>query len=98
MTENPRIKCPECGGSSRRLLGSGAGLIFKGSGFYETDYKKKDGKPTGKPEPSKVGASKGDASNGDGVKSDSSSEAKSDSQAASKSESKGNNGSKAKGN
>ena len=34
-------KCPdkECGGKVERLLGTGAGLIFKGSGFYETDYR-----------------------------------------------------------
>ena len=40
MTANPRVKCPECGGGCKRLLGTGAALIFKGSGFYETDYKK----------------------------------------------------------
>lgn len=40
MSENPRQKCPECGGAMRRLIGAGAGVIFKGSGFYETDYKK----------------------------------------------------------
>ncbi len=34
-------KCPEedCGGKVKRLLGTGAGIIFKGSGFYETDYR-----------------------------------------------------------
>jgi putative FmdB family regulatory protein len=30
---------PECHGSVRRLLGTGAGVIFKGSGFYQTDYR-----------------------------------------------------------
>ncbi len=35
-----RIKtCPECGGVVGRLIGTGAGIIFKGSGFYETDYR-----------------------------------------------------------
>ncbi len=33
-------KCPECGGNVRRLVGGGSGLIFKGSGFYLTDYVK----------------------------------------------------------
>lgn len=33
-------KCPKCGKKVRRLIGSGAGIIFKGSGFYATDYKK----------------------------------------------------------
>ncbi|MEO0126222.1 MAG: FmdB family zinc ribbon protein [candidate division WOR-3 bacterium] len=37
----PKIeKCPKCGGCVRRLISGGAGLIFKGSGFYITDYKK----------------------------------------------------------
>jgi putative FmdB family regulatory protein len=34
-------KCPKCGKSKlRRLIGAGSGIIFKGSGFYETDYKR----------------------------------------------------------
>jgi putative FmdB family regulatory protein len=32
--------CPECTGKVRRLIGGGMGVIFKGSGFYTTDYKK----------------------------------------------------------
>ena len=40
MTEAPVKKCPECSGQVKRLISSGAGLIFKGSGFYITDYKK----------------------------------------------------------
>ena len=41
----PRIdKCPSCKGKARRLIGAGCGLIFKGSGFYITDYKKKQEK------------------------------------------------------
>ena len=39
MTDEPVEKCPECGAKSERLLSSGAGLIFKGSGFYITDYR-----------------------------------------------------------
>ncbi|MEA3365602.1 MAG: FmdB family zinc ribbon protein [Candidatus Hydrogenedentes bacterium] len=49
MTQSPRVKCPFCGSSRmKRLLGTGAGIIFKGSGFYETDYKngRKKGKAT----------------------------------------------------
>jgi putative FmdB family regulatory protein len=41
MTEKPRVKCPECGNATRKKIGAGAGIIFKGSGFYETDYKRK---------------------------------------------------------
>lgn len=44
ISAKPRVKCAECGGSCRRLIGPGAGIIFKGSGFYETDYKVKKGK------------------------------------------------------
>ena len=32
-------ECPECSGKVKRLIGAGAGLIFKGSGFYATDYR-----------------------------------------------------------
>lgn len=39
MTAKPVKKCPECGGKVTRLLGAGSGIIFKGSGFYQTDYK-----------------------------------------------------------
>lgn len=41
MSDAPLKKCPECGGKVKRLIGTGAGLIFKGSGFYITDYKNK---------------------------------------------------------
>jgi len=41
MTDKPKSKCPKCKKKVKRLIGSGGGIIFKGSGFYETDYKKK---------------------------------------------------------
>jgi putative FmdB family regulatory protein len=41
ITDAALKKCPKCGkGKLRRLIGAGAGIIFKGSGFYETDYKR----------------------------------------------------------
>src|SRR5208337_2263444 len=41
MRAEPLRKCPKCSKAAlRRLVGSGAGLIFKGSGFYSTDYRK----------------------------------------------------------
>lgn len=43
MTDAPVKKCPKCGGQPDRLLGAGGGIIFKGSGFYHTDYKAKKG-------------------------------------------------------
>ncbi len=37
---DPLKKCPECGRNKlRRLIGPGAGIVFKGSGFYKTDYR-----------------------------------------------------------
>lgn len=40
ITAKPIRKCPECGKlKARRMIGPGAGIIFKGSGFYETDYR-----------------------------------------------------------
>jgi putative FmdB family regulatory protein len=43
MSQPPRAKCPTCGRPAVRQMSGGAGLIFKGSGFYITDYGK-DGK------------------------------------------------------
>lgn len=39
ITEDPIEECPDCSGKVKRLIGAGAGLIFKGSGFYITDYR-----------------------------------------------------------
>ena len=43
MTDKPRAKCPTCGKTATRKISGGSGLVFKGSGFYITDYGK-DGK------------------------------------------------------
>lgn len=72
-TAESRMKCPECGEDAERILSGGTGLLFKGSGFYITDYgkdgkkdqrdaaKKPDAKPDSKPE-SKPAAGDGGAS------------------------------------
>jgi len=39
MTAEPLKRCPKCKGKIRRAVGTGAGLIFRGSGFYQTDYR-----------------------------------------------------------
>lgn len=39
MKDDPLKTCPVCKGEIIRLIGAGAGPIFKGSGFYQTDYK-----------------------------------------------------------
>jgi len=43
MSDTARVKCPVCGKVASRKISGGAGLVFKGSGFYITDYGK-DGK------------------------------------------------------
>lgn len=63
MSSDPLKKCPKCGKLKlQRLIGMGGGVIFKGAGFYQTDYKKSSpptsdnsaSKPTeSKPEPAK---------------------------------------------
>jgi len=40
INENPQIHCPSCGSIARKMLSLHSGLIFKGSGFYITDYKR----------------------------------------------------------
>jgi putative FmdB family regulatory protein len=40
IKDEPKRKCPECGKQKlRRLIGPGAAIVFKGSGFYQTDYR-----------------------------------------------------------
>ncbi len=43
IKDKPVKFCPQCGGRAKRLISRGIGLIFKGSGFYVNDYKKKQG-------------------------------------------------------
>ncbi|MGE9291320.1 MAG: FmdB family zinc ribbon protein [Puniceicoccales bacterium] len=48
MKDAPLKKCPKCGKMKlSRQIGGGSGLIFKGTGFYETDYKRKSGGSSG---------------------------------------------------
>jgi len=61
ITEEPLVRCPQCHTDNlARILGSGGGLIFKGTGFYQTDYKRGNA-VTPKPEakPKKEEGSKG---------------------------------------
>ncbi len=39
MSDEPVKTCPRCGGEVERLISAGGGVIFKGSGFYSTDYR-----------------------------------------------------------
>src|SRR5436190_15665940 len=59
MSAEPIKRCPQCGKAKvKRLIGTGAGLIFKGSGFYITDYRDAGYKEKAKAE---AGAAGGDA-------------------------------------
>ncbi len=85
ITESPKTKCPACGRPKlKRLIGAGAGFLFKGSGFYITDYRSSDYKAKAKADTggssssgSSSSSSTGSASAGAGSKSSSASKAKS---------------------
>ncbi|MBV6420694.1 MAG: hypothetical protein DAHOPDDO_01951 [Ignavibacteriaceae bacterium] len=49
MSANPITECPKCKGRVKRIIGTGAGTIFKGSGFYQTDYKRNSSNSSSKP-------------------------------------------------
>jgi putative FmdB family regulatory protein len=48
ITASPVKRCPKCGKKVKRLFGGGAGVIFKGSGFYTTDYRSESYKKAAK--------------------------------------------------
>ncbi len=77
MTAKPLRKCPACGRLKlKRLIGVGAGVIFKGSGFYETDYRSDSYRKAAEAE-KKTGDTKADANaKPDGKKTDNADSAK----------------------
>jgi putative FmdB family regulatory protein len=85
MTDPPRAKCPVCGKNAVRQISGGAGLIFKGSGFYITDYGK-DGKG---PRQDKESESKADSTPAKPEESGAKSEAAAKSESADKAEQAG---------
>jgi putative FmdB family regulatory protein len=68
MKDKPLTRCPDkaCKGRVKRLLGTGAGLIFKGSGFYITDYRSEGYKSAAKSDTAAATASSSPASDGGG--------------------------------
>jgi len=50
IKEEPIRECPECSGDVKKLISAGAGIIFKGSGFYITDYRSENYKKAEKKE------------------------------------------------
>lgn len=67
--EKQKRTCSECGEKKlRRLIGSGGGIIFKGSGFYETDYRSSEYKKQQKEESSAASSSESGKSKSSGEK------------------------------
>ena len=89
ITEDPIQECPECSGRTKRLIGAGAGLIFKGSGFYITDYRSEGYKESAKKDKDSSSSSDGaDSKSGDSKSGDTkSSDSKSSDSKPSKTES-----------
>lgn len=67
MNDKHLTKCPEkgCKGKVRRKIGTGAGLVFKGSGFYITDYRSESYKSGAKQDSSAAASSSSSSSSGD---------------------------------
>ena len=57
ISADPLKSCPKCRGKVKRLIGSGAGVIFKGSGFYATDYRSEGYRQAAKKDSSSATAS-----------------------------------------
>ncbi len=55
---SPRTRCPQCGKKVDRLISAGAGFLFKGSGFYSTDYRSKPYQEAAKKDTAEEGNSK----------------------------------------
>jgi len=86
ITAHPKRKCPECGRRKlRRLIGPGAAIIFKGSGFYQTDYRSDSYR---KKASSESGSSDGQAGSSNGQAKDKAADAKKSRSAASGSKDK----------
>lgn len=66
ISDEPGAECPVCGAVSERLISAGAGLLFKGSGFYITDYRSESYKKA-----AKADASAGEKGSGSSTSSDS---------------------------
>lgn len=90
ISEPPLTRCPVCGKDALvRMISGGAGLVFKGSGFYQTDYKKSSssGSTEKKPSPKDAKKDSSQESKGEG-KQESKGESKQDSKGEAKQESK----------
>lgn len=68
ITAAPLETCPKCDGRVRRLISAGNGLIFKGSGFYITDYKRSNNGATSKEDSQKEKKSESKSESDSGAK------------------------------
>ncbi|HMP78851.1 MAG TPA: zinc ribbon domain-containing protein [Pirellulaceae bacterium] len=70
ITDEPLTKCPQCKKKKlRRLIGTGAAIVFKGSGFYQTDYRSESYRKAAaseQPAGNETAAGKSDKSSADG--------------------------------
>ena len=74
MSDPPAATCPECGSAAERVVSGGAGFVFKGAGFYITDYRSEDYRKKAQTESpggeTPAAAPKGDTSEKAGKKAD----------------------------
>ena len=75
MSDRPGAPCPACSAAAERLISGGAGLLFKGDGFYITDYRSEDYRKRAREEAG-VGADKADGAKGSDSKPSSPEDAK----------------------
>lgn len=66
MSEEPVATCPDCGEAAERVISGGAGFLFKGEGFYITDYRSKEYRERAEAEKPGAGAASEKGSGPDG--------------------------------
>lgn len=86
ISADPLSACPECGGAVQRLISGGAGFLFKGDGFYTTDYRSENYKKAEKAD-KESSSPKSDGAKSDGAGSSDASGGKSKSETSSKADS-----------
>jgi len=67
IKDEPVKRCPKCKGKVARLIGTGAGVIFKGSGFYTTDYRSESYRKAAKQESAPAASEAAKTSTGKGT-------------------------------
>jgi putative FmdB family regulatory protein len=68
MTDPPRKRCPECRGKVERVISGPLGILFKGSGFYTTDYRSPEYRKKEKAEREAMKKARGDSAKKDSAK------------------------------